>query len=96
MQILQFYHCTCAISRQDTRMSNATTLSAIIENAAQIIGEYNPQLANCFRTQPFRRVILAESFAAGFKKNEYGDAPEICHLILRAAYADRASRAVAA
>jgi hypothetical protein len=67
-------------------------LTAIIADAAAIIELYNPKLAACFRTQPFRRVDLARAFAAGFKTNEFGDLPDFCYLILKAAYADRDSR----
>ncbi len=77
-------------------MSNTATLSAAITEAAALIEQYNPKLAYCFRAEPFRRIDLAHAFAAGFKTNEHGDAPEICHLILRVAYADRDARALAA
>ncbi len=73
-------------------MTNANQLEATISEAAALIESYNPSLAACFRSQPFRRVDLARAFAAGFKPNEYGDLPRICYLILEVAYADKAAR----
>jgi hypothetical protein len=67
-------------------------MNDIIKSAADLIASYNPKLAECFRTQPLRRVDLAFAFAAGFKTNEYRDVHPVASLVIRAACADRESR----
>jgi len=60
--------------------------------AAAVIREYNPALADCWIRQPSRRVDLAQAFAAGFKPDEYGDVPAVCWEVIRSAFADREAR----
>jgi hypothetical protein len=71
-------------------------MHSIITNAAAIIANYNPTLANLFIAQPLRRVDLAYAFSAGFAKNEYGDINATASLVIRAALLDRESRFVIA
>jgi hypothetical protein len=60
--------------------------------AAAVIREYNPALADCWMLQPSRRVDLAQAFAAGFKPDQYGDVPAVCWEVIRSALADREAR----
>lgn len=66
-------------------MTNAAATAATIR-------QYNPTLADCYLRQPFRRVDLAYAFAAGFKVNQWGDAPKVAVEVIRAALADREAR----
>jgi hypothetical protein len=68
----------------------------LIKEAASIIRDYDPALAEAFISNPFRRIDLACAFSSGFVKSPEDDAPEFCNIILRVAYADRDARRLAA
>ena len=66
-------------------------MNAAIKTAA-LIREYNPALANCWISQPFRRLDLARAFAAGFAADQYGELPAVCWTVIQSALADSESR----
>jgi len=88
---LRFYAIVAKSSRSQ-QPSDILTMTTIITNAAAIIANYNPTLADLFIAQPLRRVDLAFAFAAGFAENEYGDIHPTASLIIRAALCDRENR----
>lgn len=63
-----------------------------INNAAALIREYNPALADCWMRQPHRRLDLARAFAAGFPVDQHGEIPALCWDIIKVALADVESR----
>ena len=66
-------------------MTNAAATAATIR-------QHNPALADCYIRQPFRRVDLAQAFAAGFSVDQFGELPAVCWVVIRAAIADREAR----
>lgn len=66
-----------------------------ISTASDAIADFNPQLAEVFRDQPFQRVNAAKAFAAGFAKNPEDDIHPVAALVLEIALFDRAMRALA-
>ena len=66
-------------------------MNAAIKTAA-MIRQYNPALADCWIRQPYRRLDLANAFAAGFSPDEYGDLPAVCWAVIRSALADKEAR----
>ena len=61
-------------------------MSQLIQDAANLIADYNPALAVAFRNQPAQRINLAMAFAAGFSGE---DVHPVASLVIRAAYLDR-------
>jgi hypothetical protein len=59
---------------------------------AELIRRYNPALADCYISQPFRRVDLAKAFANGFTPDDSGDLPPVAWSVIRAALADQRAR----
>jgi hypothetical protein len=59
---------------------------------AELIRQYNPALAECWIRQPYRRLDLANAFAAGFSEDQYGDLPAVCWAVIRSALADSEAR----
>ena len=66
-------------------------MNAAIQTAA-LIRQYNPALANCWMSQPYRRLDLARAFAAGFAADQYGEIPAVCWTVIQSALADREAR----
>ena len=65
----------------------------LINEAAAIIKPYNAELAEAWKSQPFRRVNLARGFIYGFMaKAEDGEAPRFAWLVLRVALLDQRAR----
>lgn len=56
------------------------TSSANINEAADLMAEFNPAVARVFRTQPFARAAMAAAFRAGFRKHSAYSAL-VCDLI---------------
>jgi hypothetical protein len=71
-------------------------MQEIINQAADLIAKFNPQLAKAWMSQPFNRVNLAYAFAAGFAKSETDDINENAALVIRVALLDREMRMEAA
>ena len=67
-------------------------MADLIKNAGDIIAKYNPDLAACWLTQPFRREQIACAFSRGFVKNAQDDPPAFCMTILKVALADKKMR----
>jgi hypothetical protein len=76
----------------ETTQTGAANMNAILAAAAAIIGNYNPQLAKAWDAQPFRRVTIANAFAAGFAADPGDDIHQGAALVIRAALLDRESR----
>jgi len=58
----------------------------LINQAADLIKQYNPKLAIIWNTQPFNRVNAALAFAKGFNGE---DINATASLVLQVAYLDR-------
>lgn len=67
-----------------------------INEAAELIAQYDPALANLWKSQPFNRVSMAYAFASGFAKDESDDIHPTAELVLRVALLDREMRKEAA
>lgn len=64
----------------------------IINEAASLIREFNPRLADAFIAQPFNRVALAKAFRAGFKaQSVYSE--KVCQFVETVARRDQLERA---
>ena len=66
----------------------------LIEDTATLIAEYNPQLADAWRSKPFKRVDLAYAFARGFVKNEEDDINPIASIVIQASLLDQQVRKI--
>lgn len=65
--------------------------AAQIAEAADLMAEFNPAAAQVFRTQPFRREMIAAAFRAGFRRHSDYSAL-VCRLIENVAKLDRLNR----
>ena len=69
-----------------------TTNEELIEGTVALIAQYSPACAEAFRTQPFRRLLLARAFCRGFVKNAEDDIHPDGELVLRVAMMDKDHR----
>jgi hypothetical protein len=69
-------------------------LEQTIEDAAEILAEFSKDLANKWRNEPFARVAIAQSFAAGFTKSETEDPPAVALAVFHVATLDKKFRAL--
>ena len=67
----------------------------LINDAANVLAQFSVELAEAFRSQPFRRVDLARAFARGFVRDSGEDIHPTAEVILRVALLDREMRAAA-
>jgi hypothetical protein len=67
-------------------------MTDLLRDAADLLRDFSPELADSFLARPFARVDLAFAFAAGFAKNDSDDVHPTASLVLRVALADRDHR----
>ena len=68
----------------------------LIQEAADLIAKFNPQLAKAWMLKPFNRVNMAYAFAAGFAKSDDDDINENASIVIQVALLDRELRKEAA
>lgn len=73
-------------------MSNS--IQTAVNEAANIMSQFSPEIAEMFRTQPFNRVDIAVAFAAGFVKNDSDDPNPTAMIVMKVAFMDRESRRI--
>jgi len=69
-----------------------TTLTTLVEETAELLESFSPELAEAWRSNPFGRVNLAFAFAAGFAKDPSDDVHPTASLVVQVALKDRESR----
>ena len=71
------------------------TNSSLINDAADLIADYDPACAQAFRAKPFQRQALAKAFRAGFLSHSTNTL-NVCDIIDRVVALDILSRHLAA
>ena len=68
-------------------------MESLIQDAADMMARFDPTAANIFRTQPFRRLMIAGAFRHGFKTHS-PQTLELCDILDRVAAVDMAIRSI--
>ena len=62
------------------------TYDGLVEDSAELLERYNPELAKLWRLESWRRVDLARGFACGFVSDPSDDVEPVASLVLDTAY----------
>ena len=70
-------------------------MNILVNDAADLMAQFDRNAANVFRTQPFNRVTIAKAFRTGFRIHS-AHTLRICDLLDQVAAADVQGRRLAA
>lgn len=70
-------------------------MTTLVNEAADLMAQFDRNAANVFRTKPFNRVAIAKAFRAGFRIHS-AHTLRVCDLLDRVAAADVQARRLAA
>lgn len=70
-------------------------MNTLVNEAADLMAQFDRNAANVFRTQPFNRVAIAKAFRIGFRAHS-AHTLRVCDLLDQVAAADVQSRRLAA
>lgn len=68
-------------------------MTNLINEAVNIINQYNPKLAKAWKSQPFKRLTFARAFAVGFVNSPEDDIHPDASRVFEISILDRDSRA---